>query len=120
MKPDERAHLRALEKAATPGPWDWRDDDNEPVYAVVSRLLDGRHLDLARFRVWEENDDADARLTVAMRNALPQLLDAADECDRLREVVEAAQECHWSPPDGSDVGCRLCAALARLEKGAGE
>ena len=110
MTTDERATLRALEKAATPGPWRLLDD-----YGLEVRDDDGERV---------PNDGAlgiaNWTLVVAVRNALPHLLDAADECERLREVVEAAKECHWSPPDGSDVECRLCAALARLEKGAGE
>jgi hypothetical protein len=69
----------------------------------------------------KERGLAGVTLTRVAAAELTSTIDALwRECERLREVAEAAKECHWSPPDGSDVDCRLCAALARLEKGAGE
>jgi len=41
-------------------------------------------------RFW--NWQADGKLVAAARNALPALLDLADEADRLRAVLEAAKE----------------------------
>jgi len=71
------AALRALEAAATPGPWEvlgdhlvWPSEKgpaaNDPILAVVSEAHDAAET---------------ARFIAAMRNALPALLDAAEEAD---------------------------------------
>lgn len=74
---DTLARLRQLEAAATPAPWRWR---------VI-------------------NSRADADLTVAARNALPQLL----------AIAEAAREAHMPQPLLLNTNTtQYAAAIARL------
>lgn len=75
ITPEQRAELRRLHEAATPGPWSKRGSGvyfhNSWPYAPV----------VDDDRIGPEN----ALLIAAARNALPALLDAADERDALRE-----------------------------------
>ena len=70
--------LRALLAKATPGPWevDYLDKNGQ-------RVIRQEHIEIATF--WhhsvgsiEKEMEANAALVVAMRNALPDLLDAAE------------------------------------------
>lgn len=96
------AALRALEKAATPGPWLIESDG-----IVTSAALPppehwpGEHSEIigstdVRRIVQTDSGyypprEADAALIVAMRNALPALLDALDEATKpAGDVVELA------------------------------
>lgn len=63
-------HLRRLHEAATPGPW---EDCDVAVGVMVDGLM---HCPEARM--------ADGVLALAVRNALPELL---DEVERLRAIV---------------------------------
>jgi hypothetical protein len=69
-------HLRTLEKAATPSPWQTLRSGPWSRGAVV----DERQTELCDFP-YERADDA--RLTVEVRNALPELLDELE-----RRLVE--------------------------------
>ena len=71
------AELRRLHEAATGGTWFWQPGDHPP-YAIWSALTVTAQVD--------RTDDA--HLIVALRNALPELLDAAEEAERLRGEVE--------------------------------
>ena len=101
--------LRKLEKAATPGPWAgvgeryvsqappetswpgsiWHEMEDD----VLSVLVDG------------DINEANVRLIVAMRNALPDLLDVAEAAQMVR--VFATNIAHWKALD---------AALAKLNR----
>lgn len=85
--PETLAELRRLLDAATPGPW--RDE-----------MMQGQGLALTAIIAGKPNPDDlrvigstlahnDARAIVAAVNALPALLDAAAERDRLAEAVRA-------------------------------
>lgn len=71
---DDIARLRALEAAASAGPWELDELDKNG-----QRVIRQEHIELATF--WhhsvgsiEKEMEANAALTVAMRNALPSLL----------------------------------------------
>lgn len=87
LTPEMQAELRRLLDAATPGPW--RDE-----------MMQGQGLTLTAIIAGKPNPDDlrvigstlahnDARAIVAAVNALPALLDAAAERDRLAEAVRA-------------------------------
>lgn len=74
--------LRALLAKATPGPWevDYLDKNGQ-------RVIRQEHIEIATF--WhhsvgsiEKEMEANAALVVAMRNALPDLLDAAERAEK--------------------------------------
>ena len=86
------AELRRLLDAATPGPW--RDE-----------MMQGQGLTLTAIIAGKPNPDDlrvigstlahnDARVLIAAVNALPALLDAAAERDRLAEAVERVRALH--------------------------
>ena len=64
--------LRALEKAATPGPWHLHEGD----------LVDEHHEDI----YWAEDDAPDLKVILAARNAFPDLLDLLEEAGKLIEA----------------------------------
>ena len=92
--PDE---LRRLEKAATPGPWAVESDGvyNDTRSYMVVPLGDS------------EQDDADAALIAAMRNALPALLDVAEAAQAVCGT-DNISTAHWDALD---------AALTKLKEG---
>lgn len=73
------ANLRRLRDEATPGPWRLGP---EPPWEAGHGVV----------KCGCEPTDADADLIVAAVNALPSLLDAVEERDRLREGVELLRE----------------------------
>ncbi len=86
--------LRALEKAATPGPW-WSSDP-----------------------AWSLDEEADTHLVCAMRNSMPELL---DEVEALREAAldmaqfaEGAQLSHLD--DDAEIMFLRDAFMARVDK----
>jgi hypothetical protein len=92
MNRDDRAALRALLAAATPGPM--VSATGRTHYEVRTRggcREDGQGVgELLAGRICRSED---SRLIAAAVNALPALLDAADERDRLRVLLdEAAKE----------------------------
>ncbi|MDA8311464.1 MAG: hypothetical protein M0Z46_12795 [Actinomycetota bacterium] len=122
---DRIAELRELTRAATPGPWRPTTPDPTVLDLLAESWSSANGEEVADFpgASWPQGpawvdctdtglffDPADAALIVAMRNALPALLD----------VVEAARDlgletvCLLSPPCGWCGACALKAALARL------
>ena len=94
------AELRRLEKEATPGPWCWSDvgekgnewamgvavdDDDRPMAGHIGRD-EGVPADYV-CEAGSSGNFADPSLIVAARNGLGQLLDAADENERLRALL---------------------------------
>ena len=92
--------LRRLEAAATPGSWEAFPSEPlselDPVIcaAMVCAGDDTDDQRLLVATVWREEyeDDADVSLIVAMRNALPALLDELDELDELRNKWSVCAE----------------------------
>ena len=79
--------LRALLAKATPGPWevDYLDKNGQ-------RVIRQEHIEIATF--WhhcvgsiEKEMEANAALVVAMRNALPALLDLASRVERAEQLA---------------------------------
>ena len=94
--------LRDLERAATPSPWATHLVDDTTVIAndgttIAETFPDGGLDDDVDFFSPVERHEADARLVVAMRNALPVILDdiaaARAEIDKLRAAL--AQAATW-------------------------
>ena len=87
---DDIARLRALEAAASAGPWELDELDKNG-----QRVIRQEHIELATF--WhhsvgsiEKEMEANAALTVAMRNALPALLDRLEKAEG--ELAEARED----------------------------
>src|SRR5574337_159683 len=99
------AELEALMAQATPGPWAVR----EGTYAVHQ----------PEFECWIPADKNDAALIVATVNALPALIAAARERDRLEKecFALAADGCHagYSDEYGNHRCREVDAAIARAE-----
>lgn len=94
--PIDTAELRRLLDSATPGPWcvhpngtsAWQGEDYDS-----SGVLPGHGMVLRGIAsAATERELADVDLAVALRNAAPALLDAADECDRMRAEVARLRE----------------------------
>lgn len=102
--PDPIAELRRLLEKATPGPWSW-EGDPPTLYAGRDGMHHGANL-LGRLEP-DADTPANLNLIVAVRDALPALLDIADAAQRhmnavgVVNVVQTADE--------------LNAALSRLE-----
>lgn len=102
--------LRELTRAATPGPWVWATDKGAPTY-VQLYMPDAEFTEYEADVISASGDDVlvaevNADLIVAMRNALPALLD----------VVDAAQRCFGaSYADQGQRWAQLRDALGRLE-----
>jgi hypothetical protein len=77
--------LADLERAATPGPWN-RSSQYGRVDVFRHPYAPGDSM------VAEQVDAYDAALTVAARNALPDLIAAARERDRLLDEIETAHD----------------------------
>ena len=101
--------LEALEKAATPRPWEWFQEPGNWSPLIVSGAL-------ALFTAQDEHpEDPDNRFVIEVRNAFPELL---AEVRELRGIAEAAREladegcsdCGYIPP-------RLWTALAEYDAG---
>ena len=81
LTPERLAELKALEKAATPGPWVTRFDG--AVYREVVR---------GEVPVCEHASREEAALIAALRNAAPALIAAAEGRDELRALLVRAGE----------------------------
>ena len=107
LTPERLAELKALEKAATPGPWVTRFDG--AVYREVVR---------GEVPVCEHASREEAALIAALRNAASALIAAAEERDELRKelrkctinkdelwkvVRDDAEKLRKSKADGEDV-----------------
>lgn len=89
LTPETLAELRRLHAAATPGPWGVDDgivvDDRGNAHKVDPATIPAVGIEV------DHVSGFDASLIVAARNALPALLDAAEERDRL--LVERDRCC---------------------------
>lgn len=86
LTPEQLADLRRLLEAATAGEWEAVIDDD--VAPWVRAHIGGAAVAVCEAAMRDASSDADAALIVAMRNALPALLDAARERDEARAEVE--------------------------------
>ena len=115
--------LRALEAAATPGPWSeshhhvWWTPADAPEFPLASLDTDDEHYG---FSSTGRRKDADAALIAAARNALPALLDVADAARAALDPTQCSCSAEMPHSDGDcpvvDLAA-LRAALARLEAG---
>ena len=96
--PEMQAELRRLLDAATPGPWSSHDHgfpgQDEPSSIVIysGERFDWEEVTHGESAVawtgWDSQEASDAALIVAAVNALPALLDAAAERDRLAGLLD--------------------------------
>lgn len=121
MSPEDVARLRGLLARATPGPW--READDGWIDADSDMVAYGS--DNPRSVAINYGADANAALIVAAVNALPELLDAADERDALRARVEVLERalydalflvggCIVEPSCGD---CKYCNGVKALAAG---
>lgn len=120
LTPQRIAELRALEKAATPGPWRLaRSDDTTIVkddaetdgaLLVCSTCPEG-----ANYEIDYERMEKDAAYIFTLRNAAPALLDAAEALPKAQARIAeleretfalAADQCHAGY--GDDFGNHRC------------
>ena len=130
MDRDERARLRALCEAATPGPWDAIYDEDADEWMVRTG-----HADVAVL-TWQQAIDAlglspmtmrTAAFIAASRTAIPALLDDSERLDaaererdearaevaRLRAAITRLREVLATAPEG---GTPWVVAMARARK----
>lgn len=90
--------LEALERAATPGPWQYTDDEDSAAGAMLIEALtksaDGKWYQM----VWrgcgssgEVQEDADGEFIVAARNALPELIRRARLLENATDALRTAR-----------------------------
>ena len=103
LTPEKLAELKRLEQAATKGPWrqTYLDrvaglDDHDGSKSIV-HCYSGHH-----------DYSANAQFIAALRNAAPSLIAAAEECERLRGLVDELQ---WGWNDEGDIRCSECWAF---------
>jgi len=102
--PETIARLRELHENATLGPWKLLANqgivgaDGDPVATAPGHPAAG-------FRRLADERIANACLMTETRNALPALLDAAEECERLREELEYHCSCKFTEDDEPGVVC---------------
>ena len=116
-KPLDLPALSALERAATPGPWEAREDDSGATGIWQHETSDERLSTRGRAQHVGTANSADAALIVAMRNALPALL-AVVAAARARSLRGCSDTCSraLSPEYACDCGHdALRSALAALD-----
>ena len=86
VTPEIQAELRRLLDAATPGPW--RDEMMQGKGVTLTAIIAGRPNPDDLRVIGSTLAHNDARVLIAAVNALPALLDAAAERDRLAGAVE--------------------------------
>ena len=86
LTPETLAELRRLLDAATPGPW--RDEMMQGKGVTLTAIIAGRPNPDDLRVIGSTLAHNDARVLIAAVNALPALLDAAAERDRLAGAVE--------------------------------
>jgi hypothetical protein len=96
MSPEERAALRVLAEAATPGPWEverywWKLGSSRGMPDSWWLGIEARGAVCGTVAQALEDDEAkaDAAFIAAARTAVPALLDALDEAERERDE-------HWA------------------------
>ena len=86
LTPETLAELRRLLDAATPGPW--RDEMMQGQGVTLTAIIAGKPNPDDLRVIGSTLAHNDARVLIAAVNALPALLDAAAERDRLAGAVE--------------------------------
>ena len=111
---DDIARLRALEAAASAGPWELDELDKNG-----QRVIRQEHIELATS--WhhsvgsiEKEMEANAALTVAMRNALPSLLARIEALTVERDQWQSRAQTAWDQMD-ADMRRSIETAIAALE-----
>ena len=119
LTPERRAELRELLESATDGPWYWRNTQGVYLFGARSRVVMAfermgmqgaqpvfRDASNVLFPAGKANllEIADARLIAEAVNALPALLDAADERDRLAAQVERVRALTYESDGGPRYG----------------
>ena len=89
LTPETLAELRRLLDAATPGPW--RDEMMQGKGVTLTAIIAGKPNPDDLRVIGSTLAHNDARVLIAAVNALPALLDAAAERDRLAAAVEAVR-----------------------------
>ena len=92
VTPEMQAELRRLQDASTPGPW--RDEMMQGKGVTLTAIIAGRPNPDDLRVIGSTLAHNDARVLIAAVNALPALLDAAAERDRLAEAVERVRALH--------------------------
>lgn len=95
------AGLREVERKATPGPWEWLPPDSE-INCDWLGVAHGRFLADGDYGYPAFEDDK--ALLVAVRNALPALL---DEIERLRAYQHAGDAASREHPQQGDSECQV-------------
>lgn len=92
--PERRAELRALLEKATPGEWSQGPTPTgKPLFVVVIEAGgDPRFRTITALPLHYPDSTANGQLIIEARNALPALLDIADERDRLEKLVAVATD----------------------------
>ena len=108
VTPELQAELRRLLDAATPGPW--RDEMMQGQGLTLTAIIAGRPNPDDLRVIGSTLAHNDARVLIAAVNALPALLDAAAERDRLAEAVERVRALHIAHDCTSHAGtATICA-----------
>lgn len=102
MTPDERARLRALADAATPGPWEFQPWSTHPLpdgdYRASILLANAAH----DGEIVRELGNQDGDFVAAARTAVPALLDALDaetlRANRAEARIKAVRDLHQHVP----------------------
>jgi len=103
------AALRALDAAATPGPWHVEyPGDLDAKSAIIECVRWKGYLNPARF----DDDHATAEFIAAMRNALPALLDATEGYQRLLAAYDR-HGAEWEANQDAAVAARAEVAALR-------
>lgn len=126
-------HLRALEAAATPGPWEMGSYDGRAVIhgpSIEQPVCPNSDID---FEVVGENEEIgeygyvhdirppfrkkiDAKLCAEMRNALPALLDRLERLEAVAEAAGSLPALKYDDVDMTTEERRLKGALAALQE----
>lgn len=116
--------LRKLLAKATPGPWEWSENGN-----ILGHMPNGYDETREVGAVYSERDDdlapINAQLILAMHEALPALLDAAEERDALaaelatvKAMLEEAEVCTVSHFEDIDPDDRVVYSFGQVLAGA--
>jgi len=88
--------LELLHQQATPGPWLQATHVDEPRAICAARSMRSSLLGLDRDGMAILDDEADAALIVALRNAAPALLEKARRLDELESALGFLDHSGWA------------------------
>ena len=114
LTPEKLAELRRLLDAATPGPW--RDEMMQGKGVTLTAIIAGRPNPDDLRVIGSTLAHNDARVLIAAVNALPALLDAAAERDRLAAKVERVRALPAKHPAGGWYMTSMRDVLAALDE----